>query len=300
MKRVLTISLCGLIASAVAETNKAFNMSFPRWGPTLRGGSVYNFETDLDRGGSFSANRYFLEAGMARLWGFDRMVAVSAGFGQDDYNFRGLAAEPWNNIDNYRLGLFARWGIGNGWVLFAGPSVRSYGEAGTDLDDALTGSLFAGASYSFGDKLTLGPGVVVAGQIEEDTRYFPVLLVNWSITERLSLETGGGLAATAGPGLAVVYKLSDKWKAGLTARYEKKRFRLAPDNRISPNGVGEDRNVPIVANLAYFFYPSGYVGIIIGYNFAGNLAIDDGYGREMYGSDYDPSPNAGFIASFRF
>lgn len=296
----LVILVCCFSGFVLAETNSAFRMDFPRWGPSVRGGSVYNFETDLDRGGSFSVNRYFIEAGMARLWGFERMVAVSAGFGQDDYNFGGLAAEPWNNIDNYRLGLFARWAVGNDWVLFAGPSVRSYGETGTDLDDALTGSMFAGASYSFGDRLTLGPGVVVSGQIEESTRFFPVLLVNWNVTERLSVETGGGLAATAGPGLALVYKLPGKWKAGVAARYEKKRFRLAPDNEISPNGVGEDRNVPVVFSLAYFLYPSGFVGVVFGYNFEGNLSISDGYGRNMYSSDYDPSLDLGFVASFRF
>lgn len=296
----LVILVCCFSGFVLAETNSAFRMAFPRWGPSVRGGSVYNFETDLDRGGSFSVNRYFIEAGMARLWGFERMVAVSAGFGQDDYNFGGLAAEPWNNIDNYRLGLFARWAVGNDWVLFAGPSVRSYGETGTDLDDALTGSMFAGASYSFGDRLTLGPGVVVSGQIEESTRFFPVLLVNWNVTERLSVETGGGLAATAGPGLALVYKLPGKWKAGVAARYEKKRFRLAPDNEISPNGVGEDRNVPVVFSLAYFLYPSGSVGVVFGYNFEGNLSISDGCGRNVYSSDYDPSLDLGFVASFRF
>lgn len=300
MRRLLMLSLLVLAGPLRAETNTQFKMSFPRWGPSVRAGSVYNFDADLDQAGSFSVNRYFIEAGLARMWSFDRMIAVSAGFGQDDYNFGGLSAEPWNNIDNYRLGLFARWAVDDDWVLFAGPSIRSYGETGTDLDDALTSSLFAGASYTFGDRLTLGPGVVIVEQIQDSTRYFPVLLVDWSITERLSLETGGGFAATAGPGLSLVYELSDKWKTAITTRYEKKRFRLAPDNAVSANGVGEDRNVPIIANLTYFLYPSGFISAVFGYNFAGELSVDDQSGQTLYDSEYSPQLNIGLIASFRF
>lgn len=283
-----------MAGSVFSDTNAVPRFSFPRWGPSIRAGSIYDFETDMEGGGSFAVNRYFTEAGVARMWSFDRMIAFSAGFGQDDYRFSNLGTQPWNNIDTYRMGLFGRWRMNEKWVLFAGPSVRSYGETGVDWDDALTGAFFGGASYTFGDRLTLGPGVVVAGQIEERTRYFPVLLVNWNITENLSLDTGGGFAATAGPGLSLTYSLSDHWKAALSGRYEKKRFRLAE------NGVGEDRNVPLMGSLTYFVYPGGYVSGIVGYNFSGKLAADDAYGNLLYERSYDPAPVIGFIASFRF
>jgi hypothetical protein len=288
-----------ITGTAVAETNRAFEITFPRWGPSIQAGSVYNFETDMEGGGAFAVNRYFIEAGIARMWSFDRMIAFSAGYGQDDYQFSNLGTQPWNNIDAYRMGLFGRWRVSRGWVLFAGPSVRSYGETGSDLDDSLTGAFFGGASYTFGDRLTLGPGVVVAGQIEDRTQYFPVVLVNWNITENLSLETGGGFAATAGPGLSLVYELSDHWKTALTGRYEKKRFRLNGSG-LAENGVGEDRNVPIIGNLTYFFYPAGYVSGIIGYNFAGELSADDSNGNALYQREYDPSLSVGLVASFRF
>ncbi|MDF7825050.1 autotransporter outer membrane beta-barrel domain-containing protein [Pontiellaceae bacterium B12227] len=289
-----------LAVSVYSETNRVPRFSFPRWGPSIKAGSVYDFETDMDGGGSFDVNRYFIEAGIARMWSFDRMIAVSAGFGQDDYQFNNLGTQPWNNIDAYRLGLFARWRLDENWVLFAGPSVRSYSETGTSVGDALTGSFFGGASYRFGDRLTLGPGFVAAGQIEERTQYFPVLLVNWNITERLSLETGGGFAATAGPGLSLIYNLSDRWKAGLSGRYEKKRFRINGEEIRAPNGVGEDRSAPLTGSLTYFFYPAGYVSGIIGYNLYGKLSADDADGNSVYERYYDPTPIVGFIASFRF
>ncbi|MDF7809010.1 hypothetical protein P4E94_16300 [Pontiellaceae bacterium B12219] len=288
-----------LVYTAFSDTNAVSGFSFPRWGPSVKAGSVYNFETDMEGGGSFSVNRYFMEAGIARMWSFDRMIAFSAGFGQDDYRFNDLSTLPWNNINTYRMGLFARWRLNEQWVLFAGPSVRSYGEPGVDLADALTGSFFGGASYTFGDRLTLGPGLVIACEIEDKTRYFPVLLVNWNITDRLSLETGGGFVATAGPGLSLIYSISNHWKAGLTGRYEVKRFRLNRDG-LAVNGVGEDESVPFVANLTYFLYPGGFISGIAGFNFSGKLSADDAYGDLLYERTYDPAPGIGFVASFRF
>ena len=301
MKTTYKIILFFLLLSGGvrAETNTAFKMQFPRWGPSLRGGSVYNFETGMDGGGAFSVNRYFIEGGIGRIWSFDKMISASVGFGQDDYRFSDLASEPWNNIDNYRASIFVRWGIGENWMLLGGPSIRSYGETGVDLDDALTSAFFGGASYKFSDRLTLGPGLVIVEQLQGDVQAFPIIVVNWSITDRLSLGTGGGLAATGGPGLSLNYEISKHWKAGLTGRYEKKRFLLNDEGR-SQNGVGEDESIPILGNISYFLYPGGSVGAIFGYNFAGKLNADDPDGNLLYETKYDPSLTVGIVASFRF
>ncbi len=299
MKKLQVIMSVLLLAMWVqAETNRTFSMDFPRWAPSMRGGSVYNFETDMDQGGAFSVNRYFIEGGITRMWSFDRMLSFSAGFGQDDYRFSDTAGRPWGNIDNFRASVFGRWGLNEKWALFAAPSVRSYGEAGTDLDDALTLAFFGGASYKFSDRLTLGPGLGVFERIEDDVRYYPIIIVNWAITDRLSLETGGGLAATAGPGLSLVYKVSKKWTTAVTTRYESKRFRLNEDG-LAPNGVGEDESIPIVAQLTYFFYPQGLISGVIGYSFGGSLSADDQNGNFLYETKYDPSPSIGIVASFR-
>ncbi len=296
--RLLFMILAGA-AGAAAQTNEAPRFSFPRWGPSLKAGSVYNFETGMEGGGSFSVNRYFAEAGLARMWGFGRMISVSAGYGQDDYHFSGLDTQPWNNINNFRAGLFARWALDEQWALFAGPSVRSYGEAGTRLGDALTAGFFGGVSYRFGDRLRLGPGFIAFEQLDDDTRYFPVLLVNWNITEKLSFETGGGFAATAGPGLSLVYDFSKQWKFAVNGRYESKRFRLNSSG-FAENGVGEDRNVSVAGNMRYFLYPSGSVGLVFGCNFAGSLRAYGQSGAKLYEKDYDSGLFGGLDASFRF
>ncbi|MDF7825049.1 hypothetical protein P4B35_13585 [Pontiellaceae bacterium B12227] len=301
MRIIVTFIGCFFLFSGLArgETNEAFELSFPRWASSMRGGSVYNFDADLEGGGSFYINRFVAEAMFGRMWSYDSFLAVSIGGGQDDYHFSEKAFDPWNNINNYRVGLYGQWKVSDKWSLFAAPSVRAYAEAAVDPLDGLTGNFFGGASYTFSDRLSLGPALAITGQIADDTRYYPVLLVNWKISESLSLDTGGGLAATAGPGLALVYEFSKHWKAGITTRYERKRFRLNHEG-IAPNGVGEDRNIPIYGTLAYFFYPQGYITAIFGYNAYGKLALYDEQGRYLDEYEYDPSASLGFVASFRF
>jgi len=274
-------------------------MGFPRWAPSISGGSVYNFNTGVDGGGSFSVNRYYAEAGISRMWDFNKMISFSAGVGQDDYRFSDPGSGPWNNIENRRIGVFARWALENNWAFFGASSIRSYGETGVAIDDSLTAAVFGGASYTFNDRLKIGPGLGVVGQLEDNPSVFPVVIVNWGITDKLRLETGGGLAASGGPGLSLNYAISSKWEAGLTTRYEKKRFRLDSDGP-APDGVGEDKNIPVYGSISYRIYPQGMIGAIIGFGFDGSFAVESKNGGVLYKKSYDNFNVLGLVASFRF
>lgn len=288
----LTLTGGGL---ATAQTNTP-----PKgWGTFFRGGSVYQFDAGLDRVGDFSLHRYYAEGGLTYLFRLDRMVSLSAGYGQDDYHFKDLIQQPWNNIDNYRIGAFSRWAFDNEWTSFAAGSVRTYGEPDVDLSDALTGAMFGGATYRFSERLSLGPGLGIVGQLDDNLLYFPIIVVNWDITERWNLSTGGGLAATAGPGLSLTYKMSRHWRAGLVGRYEKKRFRLAGDG-VAPNGVGEDRNIPLLGSLSYVLYPGAQISGLLGVNFNGKLRLEDASGAVRYSSEYGNAGVAGITAQIRF
>ena len=212
--------------------------------------------------------------------------------------FKDLATAPWNNIDNFRIGVFTRWAFENKWTSFAAASVRGYGEPDVDLSDALTGAVFGGASYRFNERLSLGPGLGVVGQLDDQPMVFPVIVVDWKITEKLSLSTGGGLAATAGPGLSLTYKMTKHWKAGLTGRYENKRFRLTNDG-VVPGGVGEDRNFPLLGTLSYVLYPGTQITGLLGMNFDGRIRAEDANGAVLYSSEYGNALTAGLTVQIR-
>lgn len=229
----------------------------------------------------------------------DRMVSFSGGYGQDDYNFGSLGVEPWNNIDNVRVGLFSRWTHTDKWATFVALSARAYGETDADFSRAITGAAFGGASYRFSDRLSLGPGLGVVGQLEDNPSFFPIILVDWDITERLNLSTGGGLAATGGPGLTLTYQISRHWQCGLGGRYERKRFRLA-DRGLAPEGVGEDRGIPLYGSVGYVLYPGTQISVLLGVTLDGRIKAEDENGTTLYHAEYDDAMFAGLSLGVRF
>lgn len=292
---MLLLMVLLFVFGAQAQTNAPPRGMPTGWSPSIRGGSVYTFDTDLDAGGGVSVHRYYVEGGLAYLFRPDRMVSFSAGYGQDDYRFSGTPA-LWGNIDSYRAGAFVRWGLDKTWSLFAAPSFRTYAEEGASHSDAWTGGLFAGAAYRFSKKLTVGPALGIIGQLEDSPRYFPVLIIDWSITDRWSLGTGGGLGATQGPGLGLHYKATDKLKLSLSGRYESKRFRLDRSG-VAPNGVGEDESVAVFGIFSYVISERASISAILGYDFGGKLRVEDENGGYVSSTDYKNAPTVGLAVS---
>jgi hypothetical protein len=264
------------------------------WSPYVRGGSVYQVERDLKDEGRFSVNRYYVDGGLAYLFGPGRIAALSVGFGQDDYAFSGMAAEPWNNIDAFDVGGMVQWAYGTGWSLFLTGGATAYAETGAQHSDAWSGGVISAVSYRFSDDLKIGPGVGVIGQIEDDTRLFPILLIDWNIAERWNLSTGGGFAASQGPGLTLSYRPAERWMIGIAGRYEDRRFRL------KDGGVGEDRSFPLAGMLTYAPNPGMQFALLAGYSFSGELRQEDAAGRVVAVVDYGAAPFLGGVLSLRF
>ena len=276
----------------------------PGWSFPLRGAYTHQFDTDIDNnGGKFSIDRIFLQGGATYASKNRRSISISLGYGYDGYDFSGetgfAGLRPWKDIHSFRVSTPIFWALNNKWNLFVIPSGRFTGENGASSSDAIQGGLFAGASYRFGDKLTIGPGIGIVTQIEDDASVFPVLLINWKITETLSLETGRGLGATLGPGLFLNWEASDKLRVSFGGRYERLRFRLNKDG-VAPNGVGEDRSFPLLAGVTYRFTPKIQASLLGGVELGGKLELDDENGNEITKENYDTAGFLGFSFSFRF
>ncbi|NEX21003.1 autotransporter outer membrane beta-barrel domain-containing protein [Thiorhodococcus mannitoliphagus] len=272
------------------------------WAPFAAGGYVHQFDSDLDAGGSFEVDRYFLQAGMSYSLGPRRRVSFSVGGGSTRYDFSGgigLADDPWGSIDQLRFSVPVTWAIDEQWTLFAIPTLRYYGESGVGSGDAATGGALAGVSYRVNDSLTIGPGIGVLSRLEDSANVIPILLIEWQITDRLNLGTGRGLAATQGPGLELNYRLSETWSFGLGGRYESLQFRL-DDKGPAPNGVGEDRSIPLYLSATYARGRDLRISAIAGMEINGELRLEDASGRQLAREDYGSTPFLGATFDIRF
>jgi hypothetical protein len=264
---------------------------------------VHQFDSDLDGGGSFRTDRLFFQGGFNYASGRYRSISMALGYGFDGYDFSGPGSfaglRPWEDIHSYRISTPFRWGFNKDWQVYVIPSLRFTAESGADLGDAVTGGGFAGFSYRPNNRLTIGPGIGVVTQIEDDASIFPVLIINWKITDRLSLETGRGLGATLGPGLTLNWQASTQWDLFFGGRIERLRFRL-DDDGIGSGGVGDDRSFPLVGGATYRFGRKGQVSLVGGLKLGGELRLEDERGRRIAEIKYDSAVFLGLTFRVRF
>jgi len=272
----------------------------------ISAGYVYHFKTNIDGGGDVATHFFNGRVGVPLLRGDGKIIALSGSYRFNGYDFSGgssqsiAALNPWENIHTVQLGLPIKWDFAENWSFFGIPAIRSVGESGASFSDTLSGGVITGVSYKFGDRLTLGPGIGYISQIEDSASIFPVIFVNWKITDSLALSTGPGSGATLGPGLALNWQVTESTRMSFGARYEKLRFRLDDDNRASSSGVGEDRAIPVYAAVSFVSGKGWNVSMLGGVSFGGRLDLSDQSGSSIIKQDYDPSPFLGLSASFSF
>ena len=275
----------------------------PGWSAFVRGGVVHQFDTNMDNGGSYSATRFNIQAGPQYTWDFKSSMSLGIGYSHDGYDFsgdNGLAAlDPWEKIHTLRLSLPVRKRFNENWSAFLVPLVCFTGEDGATFEDSLTGGGFVGVAYRFGKRLTIGPGFGVLTQIEDDPSIIPILILDWHITDRLSLGTGRGLGATPGPGLTLNYKADPNWNFQVGGRYERLRFRLDKDGRV-PSGIGEDKAFLLFGGLTYSFSRSVDISLVGGVELGGELGIEDNEGNLLNKESYDPGDFLGFTFNWKF
>ena len=192
------------------------------------GGVALQSNTDLkDSDGSFSVNRWFLSLGVTYAWNRRNSIGVTAGGGSSKYDFDDLTVigggNPWDEIEDTRISLVGRFGFGEKGMAIIIPSARYNGENHSKTSDGRTYGLFAAAAWRINEGLTIGPGIGVFSRLEDGTRFFPILVIDWDISERWNLSTGRGMAASQGPGLTLSYELNPNWSFGIAGRYEKTR-----------------------------------------------------------------------------
>jgi hypothetical protein len=272
------------------------------WSAFARGGFMHQMDADIDGGGSFSVNRFSFHAGPTYSYAEGSSLSLAVGYGFDSYHFSGKTAfgsrEPWHDVHSFRFSIPWRWKINDRWTGLMSPTLRYSATDGVDVNDAVTGGGLAAFSYRYSDRLSIGAGLAIMTQLEDNTQVIPIVTIQWKITDTLSLQSGRGTGATLGPGLSLKWRPSRNWSFSFGARYEKLRFRL--HNKTVSNGIGEDRSFPIFAGIEYQCNPKTYISLIGGMTIGGELSLADRKGWTIIEEEHDPAGFLGIAFSTRF
>ena len=274
------------------------------WFFKIDGGAVHQSEADLkDNTGGFSKDRWFVGTGVDYAFNRRNSIGISVGGGQTNYDFNDKTdfggGAPWNKIDDTRVTLNGRFGFGETGSIFIIPTLRFNGEKDASSSDSRTWGVFAAATWKVKENLTIGPGIGIFSRLEDGTKVFPVLAIDWDINDRWNLSTGRGLASSQGPGLNLSYKLNEDWSLGVAGRYENSEFRL-DDEGPDAGGIGRDQAIPLVFTANLTPTKKLNVSMFMGLQFSGKLKIKDSDGDLIEESKYDPALLAGVTVELRF
>ncbi len=300
----LVVGLAGLLGLAGAAAGqeagggngKATDLSF-----AVYSGGELSFKSDIEGGGDLNVFR--LQFGVIGRAGLTRDLdlAVHIGYDVDLYDFSGTSAlgiDPWEDVHTFNVGALLSMDMSNDWTLFGGPVFQIAREDSADLDDSFIGGGVFGATYEVNSSLTVGGGVGVVTQIEDDARLFPVIVLDWEISDTLRL-TSRTAGAAGRSGLELVYDFANDWEAAIGGSYEFRRFRL-DDDGVAPGGVGEEVSTPIRARLSRRMGDHVVLDFYAGVVTVSDIELADVHGIVLGVADVDPTGLLGFTVRLTF
>lgn len=263
---------------------------------------VARLDASIDGGGDFSANGIIVKGSFGRAFGPSFTAALTLSYAYEDWNFGtpnafGKAA-PWTTLNVPTIGANFNYRYSNQLALFVSPQVGWNYESGASTDNSMSYGAAFGAIYNYSPTLTLGLGAAAFRQVNR-TNIFPFVIVNWKITDKWTLSNPLEAGPTGGPGVELAYAFNDNWELGAGVAFRDIRFRLKDDGP-QPDGIGEDKGIPLFAHLEYTPTKALKIDFYAGAILNGRLKVLDSNGSTVTSSDYGTQPVLGIRASYAF
>jgi hypothetical protein len=270
-------------------------------------GVEYQGETDLETtgGGDFE---YWMVSGGAdatKMVSESVKVALKTDYRAVGYDFSTVAGtDPWETIHVMRLNPLMSYLFNDNWSMLAGPIVEFSGEGRAKFKDSLRGGANFGFGYTNGG-FYIAAGVIAMSEIEEDLRIQPFALVNWSITDGLSL--GVKADTSRGGEFRLEYLFAETVSIGAGIGFRRERFRLNGDNGIGTSGdtaredgIGEEEATVAKLTVGYHVNETMVIEGYGGVTADGNFKLENENGDKIVDADYDDSGFGGINLRFKF
>ncbi len=161
--------------------------------------------------------------------------------------------------------------------------------------DGTTASVVATVKRRLSPSLALLVGGLYATSIEDDATIVPIVAVTGA-----GDGPGGPVRFEfRGAGVRAAYALSPRWSVAVAARYVKREFRMASDDRL-PEGVFRDVRVPVSVEFDLHPTPDVTISGAVGVNAYADLRFDDRRGHEVVEAQADVGFWFALSATFRF
>ncbi|MBM5570390.1 MULTISPECIES: hypothetical protein [Deefgea] len=294
MKKIAVLS-AALACSTLASANDVV------W--NLNVTPIYSQKTDLDSGGRVGSNMVLASLGASTAIDRNQRIGFNLNLSRQEWEFDAPKAwggkTPFGDFNRAVLTVPYSYGTQSGWIYSVSPGVEFSAEEGADRNESINYGLTAFAARQFSPDLMLGLGVGAwDGPI--DAKVFPFLIVNWKVSDSLTVKNPN-VAGPAGPaGLELAWSASPKWTLSAGGTWREVEIRLSDSNPIASHGSVENRTVPLFVSADYEISPSASLKFYAGAALNGQFIINDHNGNEVSKEKYSTMPFYAVTLSGKF
>ncbi|MBT6164606.1 MAG: hypothetical protein HOH93_01700 [Phycisphaerae bacterium] len=268
---------------------------------TLNSHFYHQFDSSITNGGDVSMNSVGAELRLMSEVTDEDDLEFRFQFQQDDWDFGGTAGlgglDAWDKVNTIDMTVVwtHEYSKQDRWVF--GGIVRASYE--TDASTNTQGGASVAYVHSFSSDLTLGGGVGVIGQANADPKAFPIIVLEWKLTDTLRLTSDLSTRFGSRTGLELVWTPRADWTFGAGYSYSYSRFRLN-GNGFAPNGAAEATSYPLTLRATYHATPTFNVTIFGGIVFGGELEITNNARQLVQSTEYENAGTFGLFGKIRF
>ena len=293
-------------ALALALAGNAVAQPAPQetpWTISASGSAGSVGEGKLDSGGNVSLRLVSGSVGLnyAPDWRWSAGINLNAADYRFDFSGDGrlAALDPWSDVRMTTVSVPLRYAFDRQWGLFVQPSYQRAGSRNADAGESAQWGSVAAVTYASAPRKLIGLGAAVFAGLEK-TRAFPIVLVDWQLSDRLRLANPLTAGPTGPAGLEIVYALGSGWELAGGGAYRSLRFRLDRELPVAPNGVGEYSGVIGFGRLTYRFDPKVSVDLHVGGAFGTRVKLEDASGNNLVTEHAGTAPFAALTFRARF
>jgi hypothetical protein len=269
-------------------------------------GGAEQFKSDIDKNdaGSLSISRAMVGVKVPFRFDENFTLNTTVRYGLDYFDFTDTPGNfsPWKYINTLSAASVLTWKPDDSnWSYYGGGFVRMSSESGVSLNRAANGGGLAGVSYKFSDTLSLGAGLAVMSQLEDDAKVLPLITAKWQFADNWVLSAGLTDVATIGYGAEVKWLFSKEWDFAAGVQFHKSRFRINGDSAIgTQNGIGTEEASAVYLSSTWHASDKVDLGAFIGAAGGGKLKLADSSGNHEQSVDYKTAAILGVRASLKF
>jgi hypothetical protein len=261
------------------------------------------FATKSDGGDEFDARSFGFNSDFGGPINQSILLGFGVGYRHTSYDFNlganpppgygstALPRDPWNSLNTVDLLPNATVLVGSRVSLIVGVPIRWAGESGAEKNGFAAG-ISALVRWQVNDALSVGVGIGVTSQIEDNAETYPLIDLRWQISESFEFVTEGSWFQ--GGNATLLWGANQAVRLSLSAGYERTRFRLdRHGNAADRDGIGEVTALPIEVGVRFQFIKTAHLDFNFGVAFDSHLRVETDGGDKLYEQKYDPAPRIG-------